>query len=243
MVSARLDTQIGMGDQGPDMDAKRFKAAARDTNGATAVVVAGDIVNQWDNQVFIDLALEALALFDAPQGVHLTHGIHLVPGNHDIDSHAATADVFREQLAHFRNTFGNDYHSFTTEYATFVMINSESLIATENHPNFGSGDMHNALAVQDEAEEQWRWLNATLAEAADGPRPHILPVMHHPPFLSVPEEEAQYFNWPPIARCVRQRIFAPLDLVFAAQLACTSGRAGVIPKIVCLYCFINLIIR
>ena len=196
----RSDTQIGMGNQGPQMDAKRFEVAARNADGAAAVVVAGDIVNEWDNQEYVDLAERALALFDAPHGIHLTSGVHLVPGNHDIDSHAATAEIFREQLAHFRNTFGVDYHSFTTEHATFVMINSESLIATENHPDFGSGDIHHALAVQEEADAQWKWLESTLAEAAAGPRPHILPVMHHPPFLNFPTEEAQYFNWPPIAR-------------------------------------------
>ncbi len=108
------DTQIGMGDSGPEMDARRFEVAARDADGAAAVVVAGDIVNEWNNQRYIDLASEALARFDAPQGVHLTNGVHLVPGNHDTDSHAATAELFREQLAHFRSTFGVDYHSFTT---------------------------------------------------------------------------------------------------------------------------------
>lgn len=189
-----------MGNLGPEMDARRFKVAARAADGAAAVVVAGDIVNEWNNQEYIDLASDALALFNAPHGVHLTNGVHLVPGNHDTDSHAATAQLFREQLAHFRDTFGVDYHSFTTEHATVVMINSESLIASENHPDFGSASIHHALAVQDEAEGQWQWLEATLADAAAGPRRHILPVMHHPPFLNVPTEDAQYFNWPPIAR-------------------------------------------
>ena len=52
--------------------------------------------------------------------------------------------------------------------------------------------VHHALAVQDEAEKQWQWLEATLAEAAAGPKPHVLPVMHHPPFLNVPTEDAEY---------------------------------------------------
>ena len=55
----------------------------------------------------------------------------------DIDSHSATAAEFRVQLAHFRRHFGPDYHSFTTQFATFVMVNSETMVAAENHPNFG----------------------------------------------------------------------------------------------------------
>lgn len=195
------DPQIGMGKLGPEMDKKRFEAAARESDGVAAVVVAGDIVNQWNNQQYIDLATEVLALFDAPQGVHLTNGVHIVPGNHDVDSLAATAAEFREQLEHYRSTFGRgvDYHSFTTEHATFVMVNSESLIAAEARPE-NSGAVRPGLDVQAVSEEQWAWLETTLAEAAAGPKPHILPVMHHPPFLHTPDEPAEYFNWPPRAR-------------------------------------------
>ena len=93
------DPQIGMGKLGPEMDKKRFEAAARESDGVAAVVVAGDIVNQWNNQQYIDLATEVLALFDAPQGVHLTNGVHIVPGNHDVDSLAATAAEYDAALA------------------------------------------------------------------------------------------------------------------------------------------------
>ena len=96
----RSDTQIGMGNQGPQMDAKRFEVAARNADGAAAVVVAGDIVNEWDNQEYIDLAERALALFDEPHGIRLTSGVHLVPGNHDIDSHAATAEKYSASSLH-----------------------------------------------------------------------------------------------------------------------------------------------
>lgn len=142
------DPQIGMGKLGADMDQARFEAAARSADGATAVVVAGDVVNQWDNQDWIDKATAVLALFDAPRGVHLLRGVHVVPGNHDVNPHAATAAEFREQLQHYRDNFGPDYHSFTTTHATFVMVNSESLIADEDHPEVGSGVIHPALATR-----------------------------------------------------------------------------------------------
>ena len=135
----------------------------------------------------------------------------------DIDSHSATAAEFRVQLAHFRRHFGPDYHSFTTQFATFVMVNSETMVAAENHPNFGRGSTHAALAVGNESEAQWAWLESTLAEARAGPRPHILPVMHHPPFLETPDEPAQYFNWPRVARA---RLLALLRRYGVTQLLC-----------------------
>ena len=39
--------------------------------------------------------------------------------------------------------------------------------------------------MTDVSEQQWLWLETTLREAAAGPLPHIIPVMHHPPFLQV----------------------------------------------------------
>ena len=41
--------------------------------------------------------------------------VHLVPGNHDVNSDAPTAPGFKAQLAHYRSAFGRDYHSFKTQ--------------------------------------------------------------------------------------------------------------------------------
>ena len=71
-----------------------------------------------------DAALFRPSQFDAAK-------VHLVPGNHDVNSEASTASGFAQQLAHYRTAFGVDYSSFETKFATFVLINSESLIVPE----------------------------------------------------------------------------------------------------------------
>jgi hypothetical protein len=50
-------------------------------------------------------------------------------GNHDVNSASTTVPELKTQLDHYHSTFGVDYHSFATKYASFVMVNSETLIA------------------------------------------------------------------------------------------------------------------
>ena len=112
---------------------------------------------------------------------------------------AATVLEFDAQREHYRENFGLDYHSFETQHATFVMINSEMLIAaSDGRREWGDGPTHSFPALpglRAEADEQWAWLETTLA-AAKSRGGHILPVMHHPPFLVNTDEPTQYFNWP-----------------------------------------------
>ena len=112
---------------------------------------------------------------------------------------AATVQEFDAQREHYRLNFGLDYHSFETQFATFVMINSEMLIAaSDGRREWGDGPTHSFPALpglQAEADEQWAWLETTLA-AAKSRGGHILPVMHHPPFLVHIDEPTQDFNWP-----------------------------------------------
>ena len=121
------DPQIGFGKTGWRQDEARFAAAAAAAHaaGAAAVVIAGDLVNVWDNATLT-------AGFDAvwPSQFNASK-VHLVPGNHDVNSEASTPAGFAQQLAHYREAFGADYHSFETKFATFVLINSESLIVPE----------------------------------------------------------------------------------------------------------------
>ena len=109
-----------------------------------------------------------------------------------------------------------DYHAFTTEYASFAMINSEMLIAAfdgrreyghEGIPGLGG-------EVQAEAEKQWTWLEAALAAATTA---HVIPVMHHPPFLETPAEPDQYFNWPAAPRA---RLLALFERYGVTDILC-----------------------
>ena len=114
------DPQIGMGNSGWEMDKARFAAAASVADGLTAVVVAGDVTNDWQNDVFAIAASEVLAMFNTTHGVHVTKGVHVVPGNHDMNPGASTAAEFDAQREHYRQNFGLDYHAFDTELSSFV---------------------------------------------------------------------------------------------------------------------------
>eukprot|EP00729_Bicosta_minor_P018292 gene18292-27137_t len=184
------DPQIGFGTAGWRQDEARFAAAATAAHaaGAAAVVIAGDLVNVWDNATLT-------SGFDAVWPSHFDASkVHLVPGNHDVNSEADTPSEFAQQLAHYRFAFGSDYSSFETRFATFVLINSESLIVPELGLN-GTTDP----CVLNETATQWSWLEKTLAAGVSAGK-HLIVVSHHPAFLEAPTEPHQYWNWPLNAR-------------------------------------------
>lgn len=122
--------------------------------------------------------------------------VSVVPGNHDANPNG-TSSNFETQIEQFRSTYGADYSSFTTRFATVVMVDSEALIWEEQG---GAREPPNAQ-MRNESETQWTWIDKTLAKAeADTQRPHTLVVTHHPPFLTSPDEPVAYWNWPPKSR-------------------------------------------
>ena len=83
--------------------------------------------------------------------------VRLIPGNHD-------------DIATYRRKYGADHYSFTVNNCEFVCINS-SLLAGLRHSD----------QERKEADEQWKWLEETLAAAREHGRTHVFLVMHHPP--------------------------------------------------------------
>ena len=83
-----------------------------------------------------------------------------------------------------------DYHSFTTQHATFVLINSETLIA----PYLGLSGTTDPW-VLNQTDAQWQWLEATLEQGA-AESSHVIIMSHHPPFVTSPDEAHSYWNWP-----------------------------------------------
>ena len=201
------DPQIGFGQTGYRQDEARFAgaAAAAHAAGASAVVIAGDLVNVWDN-VTLTSGFDAVwpSHFDASK-------VHLVPGNHDVNSEATSASGFAQQLAHYRSSFGVDYHSFETQFATFVLLNSESLIVPELGLN-GTTDP----SVLNESATQWSWLERTLTAGASTGK-HLIVVSHHPAFLKEPAEPHSYWNWP---LNVRQRLLGALQKNGVKHMLC-----------------------
>ena len=201
------DPQIGFGHQGWQEDVKRFAQVATiasDAN-ATAVVIAGDLVNVWNSP-------QLVGGFDSVWPKDFKSELtHLVPGNHDVNSEATTSDAFMEQLSHYRATFGANYHSFSSEYAEFVMIDSESLIV----PYLGMNGTTDP-GVLNETAVQWQWLEAAL-QKANATDKHKIIVSHHPPFLGQENETHQYFNMPLEPR---QRLMALARSYGVANILC-----------------------
>ena len=198
------DPQIGFGNSGWQEDVQRFSYVAsvveNSSTPSSGVVVAGDLVNVWNNA-------QQIGGFD---GIWPTHfapsngGVHLVPGNHDINSACSSATCFVDQLNHFRSSFGANYHAFTTPhhgFARVILVDSESLIVSDLGLNGTVPDPR----VLNESETQWRWLENELNSTASREAAHILIVTHHPPFLQEEDEVHQYYNWPLVPR---QRLMA-----------------------------------
>lgn len=179
------DPQIGFGHEGWQMDVKRFHAAAARASQGDAVLIAGDLVNNYDN------ATQMKGFDQVWPSAFEPRTAHLIPGNHDIDSNTDDEAKFTKQLSWFRKNYGADYHSFETRYATFIMINSESLLL----PHLGLDGKTPSKALKNETETQWSWIEASLA-AAKGRGGHIVACTHHPPFLKTADEDHVYWNWP-----------------------------------------------
>ena len=141
------DPQIGFGETGWEEDVARFSYVAELSNKSNpaAVLVAGDLVNVWNNATLT-------SGFDDVWPTHFEKNrTHLIPGNHDVDSMAKSASGFLGQLAHYRNFFGQNYHSVTTQFADIFLIDSESLIV----PFLGLNGTTDAR-VMNETETQWQ---------------------------------------------------------------------------------------
>ena len=92
------------------------------------------------------------------EGLHqLQVPAKLVCGNHD-------------DLATFRRKFGPDYYSFTHDNCEFIILNSNFMNA-----------LGGSWKIQ--ADQQWQWLESTLARVRAEGRDHIFIAQHHPPQL------------------------------------------------------------
>ena len=74
------DPQIGFSGNETE-DTIRFGMAADATSAAKAVVVAGDLVNSWNSA-------SQISSFKQVWPARFASPVHLVPGNHDVESRA-----------------------------------------------------------------------------------------------------------------------------------------------------------
>lgn len=186
------DPQIGFSGNA-SIDAKRFgfAAAAAVAAGASHVVIAGDLVNIWNSSEQVSLYM---SVWPSSFGSATAHQI---PGNHDVNSESTSTAMALNELDHYRTTFGkHDFSSFQTKFGWFSLLNSEMLILPFLGLN-GTTDPKILTPV----EAQWGWLETELEQAAAAAgSPHVVLVMHHPPFIHDEDEVHQYFNWPLVPR-------------------------------------------
>jgi 3',5'-cyclic AMP phosphodiesterase CpdA len=186
------DPQIGFSGNAT-LDTLRFgmaAAAARADPNRVATVVAGDLVNVWNDT-------SQIAGYKTVWHADETAWWQ-VPGNHDVNSESTSVDGALAALAHYHDVFGaHDYSNATTRWTSLIMVNSEMLILPYLGLN-GTTDPR----ILEPVEAQWAWLESQLqhAKAAAAQRPHVVLVMHHPPFLATENEPHQYYNMPMVPR-------------------------------------------
>ena len=167
------DPQFGMFAENRDfaqetVNFERAIAAANQLKPAF-VIVCGDLVNQAGNALQIAEYRRIAAKLD--------HSIPLynVAGNHDVGNEPTS-----ESLAAYRKIFGPDYYVFRHDNFLGIVLDS-SLI---QHPK----------GAPEEAEKQYKWLEAELKKIPRGTRAAIF--QHIPWFLKEPDEPDDYFNIP-----------------------------------------------
>jgi 3',5'-cyclic AMP phosphodiesterase CpdA len=136
--------------------------------------------------------------------------LYSLPGNHDVGNSPTVAS-----LKAYRENIGPDYYTFRSGEIEGIVLNS-SLI---QHPE----------GVPDEAERQWKWLEAELAKARDAGVRWIVVFQHISFFVHAPDEADAYFNIPLATRARYLDLLerSGVRYVFAGHLHNNSfGQAG-----------------
>jgi serine/threonine-protein phosphatase CPPED1 len=134
------------------------------------VVICGDLVNNRNDRRQLEAFRQTVATLDKEIP------LYLVPGNHDLGNVPTP-----KTIGHYRRNFGPDYYSFNRGGWTFVVLNSVLIKAPSK--------------AQDEAQEQLRWLTATL-DTARTRKSSVIVFQHHPWFVRYPNEPNGYYNVP-----------------------------------------------
>jgi len=135
------------------------------------VVVCGDLVNKTGDAEQIGVYKRIVKNIEA--GVP----VYNVPGNHDVGNQPT-----KEQLANYRQAFGNDYYTFDAGPVRGIVLDSSLIQAPQNAP--------------EEAVAQEQWLVRELTRARQDHVANLVVFQHISYFLKDPQEPDQYFNIP-----------------------------------------------
>lgn len=157
----------------------RMRHVVRDLNrrDLAFIIHLGDVVHPVP--ALPELYEQAAERFKE-QVADLRHPLYVVPGNHDIGDKPIVwgpAGVVRDEfIALWKKNFGPDYQAFDHADCRFVLIDAQII---------NSGLLAEA--------EQKTWLEAELAEAADGGK-RIFLSTHYPPYLTDADEDEHFDN-------------------------------------------------
>jgi 3',5'-cyclic AMP phosphodiesterase CpdA len=172
------DPQLGMGGYAHDVAA--LKSAVHELNRLAPdfVLICGDLTHEAGND-------DALAHFNVIRS-GLRMPSYCAPGNHDVGNEPTAA-----LLARFRDRVGPDYFRLRHKGCTFLVLNTQLWKSP----------------LDDETEQQERWLTHTLAEAGETGGP-VFVAGHIPLFTDDPGEAEHYYNLPAKRRRGLHDVFA-----------------------------------
>ena len=150
----------------PEIDRMQWAVGRANDHRPAFVVICGDLVNNVDQPAQLD------ALRQTTAQIQTDILLHLIPGNHDLslDGSAPTPDA----LSAYRDSFHDDFFSFTVEDTHFLALNSETLHRPEHLP--------------DEAPRQFEFIADSLSSRPAREAGRIIAFTHTPLFLRDPEQ-------------------------------------------------------
>ena len=135
------------------------------------LIITGDLVDQPGDPAQIAEYFRVVGKLDP------SIRLYNVSGNHDVLNEPTPAS-----LSAYRKRFGPDYYTFHVGGMAAFVLDSQIIVGPKNVP--------------DELEKQEAWLRQELAKAKqDGMRDLVI-FMHHPPFISLPDEKDGYYTLP-----------------------------------------------
>lgn len=167
------DTQFGFFNENKEFSRETLNfekaVAAANRLKPAFVIVCGDLVNKPGDMAQINEYKRISGKLDP------SIRLYNVSGNHDVENVPTSASI-----AFYRQHFGPDRYTFRSGNIFGIILNSSILKDPSQAPA--------EAAAQDE------WLRSALEEARESRSENVMVFMHHPLFLSSPDEPNQYFN-------------------------------------------------
>ncbi len=173
------------------------------------VIVCGDLVNKPGDMAQINEYKRISGMLDP------SIKLYNVSGNHDVENVPTSTSI-----EFYRQHFGPDRYTFRSGNIFGIILNSSIMKDPSKTP--------------EEAAAQDEWLRAALEESKKSRSENVMVFMHHPLFLSSPDEPNQYFNIDIERRKMYLELFKKYKIrqVFAGHYHRNAGgRAGDIEMI------------